>query len=170
MAKPKEIPGLDCGAGAFEGARRVLLARFDEMSEYRAAALEGADIEGVHDMRVASRRLRSALRDFAPRLRRGKRLDAARDALKRLADALGEVRDEDVAIHALEKLAADAPPETHAGLAVYLAERRARREGARERLFEALAEREMEEAGQLLARAVEVKRRASKKHRADGGS
>lgn len=166
MAKPKEIPGLDCGAAAAEGARRVLLARFEEMCEYRASALEGSDIEGVHDMRVASRRLRSALRDFSPLLRRGKRLDAARAALRRLADALGEVRDEDVTIHALEKLAEQAPPEAHAGLEEYVAERRARRGRARAALSDALDEREIEEARQLLSRAAVGKN--SKKAKRDG--
>jgi CHAD domain-containing protein len=157
MAKPKEIPGLDCGAGAWEGARRVLRARFEEMCEYRAAALEGADIEGVHDMRVASRRLRSALRDFVPRLRRGKRLEAARGALKRLADALGAVRDEDVAIHALDKLKDEAPPEAVAGIEEYAGERRARRERARAVLADAVGEAAVEEARRLLARALERK-------------
>jgi CHAD domain-containing protein len=169
MAKPKEIPGLDCGAEAAEGARRVLLARFDEMCEYRAAALDGGDIEGVHDMRVASRRLRSALRDFTPLLRRGKRLDAAGAALKRLADVLGAVRDEDVAIHALEKLREEAPPETHAGLEEYVADRRVRRERGRAELFVALDERAVEEARRLLARAAEGKGRGSKKAEGVGG-
>jgi CHAD domain-containing protein len=163
MAKPKEIPGLDCGAGAADGARRVLVARFEEMCEYRAAALEGSDIEGVHDMRVASRRLRSALRDFTPLLRQGKRLDAARQALKRLADALGSVRDEDVAIHALEKLSEHAPPEAQAGLAEYVAERRERRERGRVELFAALDERAIEEARASLGRALEGKKRGKDK-------
>jgi CHAD domain-containing protein len=166
MAKPKEIPGLDCGAGAGEGVRRVLLARFEEMCEYRAAALEGADMEGVHDMRVASRRLRSALRDFRPRLRRGKRLEAAREALKRLADALGAVRDEDVAIHALEKLGEEAPPEAVAGIEEYAGERRGRRDKARAELADAVGEPAVEEARRLLARALED--RGGKKKRDDG--
>jgi len=155
MAKPKEIPGLDCGADVSAGVRLVLLARFDEMCEYAAAALEGADIEGVHDMRVASRRLRSALRDFKPHLRGGKRLDAAREALERLAAALGAVRDEDVAIHALEKLREEAPPETLAGIEEYAGERRARREGARAELAGAVDEESLAEARRLLARALE---------------
>jgi CHAD domain-containing protein len=167
MAKAKEIPGLDCGAGASEGVRRVLLARFEEMCEYRGAALEGADIEGVHDMRVASRRLRSALRDFAPRLRRGKRLDAARGALKQLADALGAVRDEDVAIHALGKLNEQAPPEAAAGVEEYAAERRGRRERAREDLAPAIGETAVEQARLLLTRALEGGRG---KKKADDGA
>jgi triphosphatase len=163
MAKPKEISDLDCGADAGEGARRVLLARFEEMCEYRAAALAGDDIEGVHDMRVASRRLRSALRDFTPLLRGGKRLEAARDALRRMADVLGAVRDEDVAIHALEKLREHAPPEAHAGLEEYVAERRGRRERARAELSDALDEEAVEEARRLFDRAAVGKRRAQQK-------
>ena len=163
MAKPKEIPGLDCGAEAAAGARLVLLARFEEMCEYRAAALEGTDIEGVHDMRVASRRLRSALRDFTPLLRKGKRMEAARASIRRLADALGAVRDEDVAIDALEKLHEQAPDEARAGLAEYTAERRERRERARVELFAALDERAVGEARQLLARAAVGKGGRTKK-------
>lgn len=54
-------------------------------------------------MRVASRRLRSALRDFMPYLHK-RRLSSVLKPLRDIADALGEVRDQDVAILALEKL------------------------------------------------------------------
>src|ERR671932_1949973 len=109
MAKAKEIEGLDCGAWAARGMGLVLLTRLGEMCEHRAAALGPEGEDGVHDMRVASRRLRSVVRDFRPYLRGGKRLDAAREELRRLAGALGAVRDEDVAIRALEKLRPEAP-------------------------------------------------------------
>jgi CHAD domain-containing protein len=156
MAKPKEIRGLDCAGAAGEGARLVLFSRFEEMCEYRGAALDGSDIEGVHDMRVASRRMRSALRDYRPHLRGGKRFEAARAALRRLADALGAVRDEDVAIHALGKLKEGAPSEeVKAGVEEYAAERRARREEARARLIEALSEESVGEARRRLAHALE---------------
>ena len=54
-------------------------------------------------MRVASRRLRSALRDFLPYLRK-RGLSSVQKRLRNIADALGEVRDHDVAIMALEEL------------------------------------------------------------------
>ena len=91
MAKAKEIFGLDCGAEARAGIRLVLLSRLEEMSAFRAAAIDQGSIEGVHDMRVASRRLRSALGDFLPYLRKRKLL-GSKDDLKRVADALGRVR------------------------------------------------------------------------------
>ncbi len=44
----------------------VLTARFDAMMAHAAGTREGADPEQLHDMRVASRRLRAALDAFAP--------------------------------------------------------------------------------------------------------
>ncbi|HYE13666.1 MAG TPA: CHAD domain-containing protein [Pyrinomonadaceae bacterium] len=171
MAKAKEIEGLDCGAEAGAGARLILSARFEEMRGYRAAALDWSDIEGVHDMRVASRRLRSAVRDFAPYMRRGgKRLDEARESLKRLADALGEVRDLDVEIAELEKLAAEAPDEEAAeGARLILAEREERRGLARARLTPEITEEALEDARRLLARALDPPRRRGKKKNGDDG-
>ncbi len=60
MAKAKEIAGLDCAADALNWAAEVLRVRFDEVVGLRGAALDFSDIEGVHAMRVATKRLRSA--------------------------------------------------------------------------------------------------------------
>ncbi len=141
MTKAKEITGLDCGADAASGIKLVLSTRLEEVCELRADALEWSAVEGVHDMRVASRRLRSALRDFAPLLRGRRRLAPMRNDLKKIADALGAVRDQDVAIMALEKLAAeDAPAENAANIMLLADERRDVRETARARLHEAITE------------------------------
>ncbi len=77
--------------------------RFDELLDLRNAALNSEDIEGVHRMRVAIRRLRSALGDFSAYLE-DRSFKAAKKKLKRLADSLGMARDQDVAIAALQKL------------------------------------------------------------------
>src|SRR4029453_12774743 len=106
MAKAKRIKGIDCKSVASAGIKLVLLTRFDELCSFQAAALDWSDPEGVHSMRVASRRLRSALRDFTPYLHK-RRLSSVLKSLRDIADALGEVRDQDVAIMALEK------PQTH---------------------------------------------------------
>ena len=68
MAKPGQIAGIDCDASAAGGIRLVLMFRLEEMCALRDEALDYGNPEGVHDMRVASRRLRSALRDFMPYL------------------------------------------------------------------------------------------------------
>jgi CHAD domain-containing protein len=174
MAKAKKIEGLDCGAGAVAGVRRVLLVRLGEMCGFREAALDWGDPEGVHDMRVASRRLRSAVRDFLPYLNRRGRFEEARDDLKRLADALGEVRDEDVALIELEKLKAEAPPEALGGLGLLVGEREARREEKRARLSGAITRDAVEEFGRLFQEAIEEatpkkRRRKKKGSEGDGG-
>jgi CHAD domain-containing protein len=115
MARAKPITGIDCGRYAIEAIGSVLITRMEEMCAFRDRALDSSDPEGVHDMRVSSRRLRGALSDFAPYL--GKRsLANAEKQITILADALGEVRDQDVAIAGLEKLAARAPDEAAAPL------------------------------------------------------
>jgi len=138
MAKAKEITGLDCEANALDWAAEVLRVRFDEVVNLRDAALDFSDIEGVHSMRVATRRLRSALRDFMPLMdkRPPKRV---RKELKQLADALGAVRDQDVAIVALEALQVEAETELiKEGIGKLLKERSDLREVARLDLTEAL--------------------------------
>jgi CHAD domain-containing protein len=139
MAKAKEITGLDCAADANRWAAEVLRVRFEEIAEARGAALNSDDIEGVHQMRVATRRLRSALRDFAPLMRRRPMKKVKRD-LKRVADALGAARDQDVAIVALERLQSEAKDDQiKTGVEKLIGERRATRERAQLDLMETLA-------------------------------
>ena len=147
MAKAKEIEGLDCGAEVGAGVRLVLRTRLEEMCALRAAALDWSDPEGVHDMRVASRRLRSAVRDFSPYLRR-RQFRRAKDGLKSLAAALGLVRDEDVALMALEKLEAEAPPGVTSGVGQFVAKRVRKRDRARARLERAMTEKALRELGE----------------------
>lgn len=142
MAKAKEIVGLDCTASALEWAAVVLRVRFEEIIELRGAALDFTDIEGVHAMRVATRRLRSALRDFLPLLKR-RPLKKPGKRLKRIADALGAVRDQDVAILALEHLQSAAAIDRTSepvkeGIEKLLEERRAARQGAQTDLIDIL--------------------------------
>jgi CHAD domain-containing protein len=166
MVKAKEIEGLDCGARASLGMRLVLLTRLEETCEHREAALHSQGEDGIHDMRVASRRLRSALRDFRTYLRGGRRLGEAHAELKRLADTLGEVRDEDVAAGSLEKMKAEAPEEARAGLELFAADRRARRERAHAALAPELEAESFEAARGRIAQAFE---RATDPRKKDGG-
>lgn len=84
----------------------VLRVRFNEVLRYRDAALDPARTDGVHDMRVAIRRLRSAIRDFA-QIADKFPLRSLRKSLKRLADSLGAARDADVLITELERVLPD---------------------------------------------------------------
>lgn len=142
MAKAKRIKGINCKAVASAGIKLVLLTRFNELSGFQQAALNWTDPEGVHSMRVASRRLRSALRDFMPYLRK-RPLASALKQLRHLADALGEVRDQDVAIAALEKMAAQAPGDLSSGLKPFIETKKHVRDQAREELMATLVASEL---------------------------
>lgn len=133
MAKAKQIAGIDCAEASVAGIRRVVTTRLTELSALREKALDWSSPEGVHDMRVASRRLRGALRDFMPYLRK-RRISASSEGIKAIADALGKVRDQDVAIIALEKLSAKAPLEVLPGIKKLADGRRTRRDEARAEL------------------------------------
>ena len=107
-------------------AARIVRVRADELFEQAEGVLDTSDIERVHDMRVASRRLRAVLEVFAPCFPRGPYRGVLRD-VKMVADALGERRDPDVHLAAMEKLAAELPPELQPGIEE-LAERQRERQ------------------------------------------
>jgi triphosphatase len=103
--------------GTDEVAFAVLRRHFSAMLSCELGTRLGEDLEELHDMRVATRRLRTALkafRDFLP-ARAGR---YERD-LKYVADALGKVRDLDVQLQSLAVENEEAP-----GLAEALRERR----------------------------------------------
>jgi CHAD domain-containing protein len=126
--KGKHIEGLDCSAPADEMIRHALRAQLAAMCAMRRQALDLADPEGVHAMRVLSRRLRSTIADFEPHLRKT-RLPVTR--LRMIARSLGGVRDEDVALAALEKLKAETHGAVAHGIEILIKERQARRDQAR---------------------------------------
>jgi CHAD domain-containing protein len=86
-----------------EAATKIIAARTEALVGRRRDVLDTADIEGVHGMRVATRRLRAALEVFGPGLDR-KRFHRALREVKALAAALGERRDRDVQLERLERL------------------------------------------------------------------
>jgi CHAD domain-containing protein len=100
MAKAKPIPDLTADVPYAEAAARIVSVRGEELAEQAEGVLDTGDIERVHDMRVATRRLRAALEIFEPCFP-AKPYGQALGEVKRLADALGERRDRDVAIAAL---------------------------------------------------------------------
>jgi CHAD domain-containing protein len=128
VAKAKPIAKIDCQEAAAKAIQQVLLARVEEMCEFRERALDWNDPEGVHDMRVASRRLRSALSDFRPHLRKA-RLPSRK--LKAIANSLGVVRDEDVVLTALDELRLQAGDKVADGIEAIAEEHRLERRQAR---------------------------------------
>jgi len=100
MAKAKPIPDLNADDAYADAAAKIVEVRSRELLEYAEGVLDTGDIERVHDMRVATRRLRAALEIFEPCFP-AKAFGEALSEVKRLADGLGERRDRDVAIASL---------------------------------------------------------------------
>jgi len=86
---------LDRGATLHDAIAAVFAQCFDHWTANQAAALDGRDIEGVHQMRVALRRLRAAMGFFGPWLPPAQAEWFERE-VKWLARKLGAVRDLDV--------------------------------------------------------------------------
>ena len=154
MAKAKKIHGLHCGAPVGDGLRLVFTTRLTELLEWRKTALDWSDPEGVHSMRVASRRLRSAMRDFLPYLPKRSFVPSAK-RFKAIADALGAVRDQDVAIQALEEIEKKAPAEHAAALKQFIAKRKEAREHQRRKLKAMLVKSELKNLQTEFAAALD---------------
>jgi CHAD domain-containing protein len=105
-------------------AARVVRVRTDELFDHADGVLDTSDIERVHDMRVASRRLRAVLEIFEPCFPQGDFKTALRD-VKALADALGERRDPDVHIEDMEGFEAQVQATLRPGIDALVARLRA---------------------------------------------
>jgi CHAD domain-containing protein len=115
----------------------------------------GEDPEGVHQARVATRRLRSHLRTFRELLD-PEWTQSLRDELKWLGDELGAVRDADVLLARLEDRVAELEPEDQTAADPLLQRLRNDREAARAVLLEGLrSDRYL----QLLDRLVDAAQR-----------
>jgi CHAD domain-containing protein len=100
---------------------RIVRVRARELFDHAEGVLDTRDIERVHDMRVASRRLRAVLEIFAPCFPASEFEGVLRD-VKQLADALGERRDPDVHIEALRAFARTLTPANRHGVNALIAE------------------------------------------------
>jgi CHAD domain-containing protein len=105
VARAREVE-LDCEAPFSVAAARVVEVRAEEVFEHADGIHDLRDPERVHDMRVATRRLRAALEIFEPCFPRKRRRKALK-RVKALADTLGDRRDVDVEIELLEGVAAE---------------------------------------------------------------
>jgi CHAD domain-containing protein len=118
-------------------AARVVRVRADELFDHSENVLDISDIERVHDMRVASRRLRAVLEIFEPCFPQGDFKTVLRD-VKALADALGERRDPDVHIEDMEEFEKHVQAAIRPGIEALVARLRARQARGNDTLAAAL--------------------------------
>jgi CHAD domain-containing protein len=104
VAKAREIPGIGPDISFRDAAASAVAVRAEEVFAFEEGVLDTSDIERVHDMRVATRRLRAVMEIFAPCFPRTEHRRALKE-VKALADALGARRDPDVAVEELEQIA-----------------------------------------------------------------
>jgi CHAD domain-containing protein len=95
-AKPVGVRASDPMA---EAGRKILHYHWNQALGHEAGTKSGVDPEELHDMRVATRRQRAALRIVEAHFRR-KALRPLREGLRALGGRLGEVRDLDVLLAA----------------------------------------------------------------------
>jgi CHAD domain-containing protein len=124
MAKAREIEGLRPDMPFAEAAAATVAVRAEELFEHAANVLDTTDIERVHDMRVASRRLRAVLEIYAPCFPREQFKPLLKE-VKALADALGERRDPDVLLDRLSTLEDALPKASRPGIEAFAAPVRA---------------------------------------------
>jgi CHAD domain-containing protein len=130
VAKAEDIAVEPDEAYRAAGAR-IVRVRARELFDHAEGVLDTRDIERVHDMRVASRRLRAVLEIFAPCFPASEFKGVLRD-VKQLADALGERRDPDVHIDALRAFARTLTPANRHGVNALVAEQQVRQAGGNE--------------------------------------
>jgi CHAD domain-containing protein len=133
MAKARPIEGLGSEDRYAAAAAKVVAVRAREVADHSRGVLDIADIERVHDMRVATRRLRAALEIFEPCFPTRQHKDALAE-VKAVADALGERRDADVTIAALERFAEGLAAPDRPGVASLTAQIRSEQSDANARL------------------------------------
>ncbi len=137
MAKAREIPGLTPQVRYADAARATVSVRADELFEHAAGVLDTSDIERVHDMRVATRRLRAVLEIYAPCFEKAAHKEVLRE-VKQLADALGARRDPDVQLAAVQDFAASVPEADWPGIHVFAERLRAQQTAGNATLAAAL--------------------------------
>lgn len=146
--------------------------RWEDVWRYIPVAAAGEDPEGVHDVRVASRRLRAAM-------------DVTVDAFdtewyrnlhrlaKEITSELGEVRDRDVLIEALAADRAAAPPEEWPGIDLVIDRVERERVAARaemEKFLQKLQTKNVQAETERRFKSAATKRKKSEEAEAGAGN
>lgn len=131
--EPMKSPGVEPDDTLAEAGRKTLRYHFAEMLRHEEGTKLGEDIEALHDMRVAVRRMRVTFEIFQDAFAK-KVIQSHRKGLRAIGRSLGRVRDLDVfmekANHYLEAL----PEKQHTGLSPLLNAWEEQRQIARERM------------------------------------
>ena len=128
-----------------EAGRQMLRERAEKLFEWHDEVLQNEDVEAVHKMRVATRRLRATLDAFET-CSRPRQFKKVYRRIKEMADILGSARDTDVMLQGLRDTREHVVSEEKAGVQ-WLIDRlgtyREQRQEALEDFFTSLDEDEL---------------------------
>jgi CHAD domain-containing protein len=99
--KARKIKGLDPEGPLRDNVRKIIDVRSSELRSFSPAVLDPLNVEALHDMRIAAKRLRYVLELHAPVF--GAPAERAAKRAKKLQDLLGEIHDCDVTIPRVER-------------------------------------------------------------------
>jgi CHAD domain-containing protein len=143
-SKKLKAPGILPEDPMSEAGRKVLRFHFERMLDHEPGTRLGEDIEELHDMRVATRRMRSAFRVFSSYFDPDV-LKPFLKGLKRTGGALGSVRDLDVFMEKAQRYLDGLPEEERSSLDPLLDNWRRQREAARAQMLEYLDARKYQQ-------------------------
>ncbi len=130
----RKSPGVGLGDQMSEAGRKVFAFHFGQMLLHEDGTRLGTDIEELHDMRVATRRMRAAFEVFESAFK-PKVVRSLLRGLRATGRALGHVRDLDVFLEKAEHYLENLPDEKRAGLAPLLEHWQRDRQSARQELI-----------------------------------
>lgn len=132
--EPMETMGIVPADDLAEAGRKVMRYHFAEMLRHEAGTRQGVDIEALHDMRVATRRMRAAFEVFSEAFDPGA-LKLHLKGLRATGRALGQVRDLDVFMEEAQRFMATLPEGQSSGLDPLLYEWKNLREKTRDEML-----------------------------------
>jgi hypothetical protein len=99
--KARKVKGLDPAAALADNVERIVTVRLDELCSFMPQAADPDEVEALHDMRIAAKRLRYILEIAHPCF--GPYAERAVKQTKELQDVLGEIHDCDVQVPAVRE-------------------------------------------------------------------
>ncbi|MGD8684359.1 MAG: CHAD domain-containing protein [Chloroflexota bacterium] len=134
LPRVPKSPGIKADDSLGTAGRKVLRLHLARMLHFEAGTRSGEDIEDLHKMRVATRRMRGAWRVFDGAYRPKVQRRYVKE-LRSIARALGEVRDIDVLLEDLESYIVGLPAPGRVAVEPLRSAWRRQREVARKRLI-----------------------------------
>ena len=100
--KARKVKGIDPAGAVADNAERIVAVRLDELCSFTPAVFDPLQVDALHDMRIAAKRLRYVLEVTGDLF--GPYAHTAGKRTKELQDLLGDIHDCDVLVPRVEAL------------------------------------------------------------------